>query len=170
MVPIQMTTPSSPDTGPRPHARLDLSRPDIGFSAAHFSVVGGRAERLHGHNYRVSLSASGDVGDDGALVDFAVLKRALRAECAELDERTLLPLTSESVRVEVEAEVVSVRERSRRFMFPRDDVVLLPIPNTTCEWLAAHLLARLRARLGDLGLRLTLTVEEVPGQSATVTE
>ena len=170
MVPIQMTDQSRLRPAPLSSARLDLSRPDIGFSAAHFSVVGGRAERLHGHNYRVSLSAGGDVGADGSLVDFAVLKQALRAECAELNERTLLPLTSDTVHVTDEGDSVTAREGARRFVLPREDVVLLPIPNTTCEWLAAHLLARLRARLGDLAVRLAVSVEEVPGQAATVSE
>jgi 6-pyruvoyltetrahydropterin/6-carboxytetrahydropterin synthase len=156
--------------GSGPVVRLEVTRPDIGFSAAHFSVVGGRAERLHGHNYRVWLQATGAVASDGTLLDFAVLKRALREECAELDERTLLPLSSDRVHVQPEGDHVTVAEGARRFVFPKDDVALLPIPNTTCEALAAHLLAAVRRRLGPLRLRLELSVEETPGQSATAAE
>lgn len=150
--------------------RLDLARADIGFAAAHFSVVGGRAERLHGHNYRVRLQATGTVAPDGTLVDFAVLKRALREVCAELDERTLLPTASDHVRVQQDGDTVVATEGARRFVFPLEDVRLLPIANTTCEALAAHLLAAVRHRLGALPVRLELTVEETPGQSATAGE
>lgn len=152
------------------HVALDLTRSDIGFSAAHFSVVGGRAERLHGHNYRVRLRARGAVAADGTLVDFAVLKQALREVCADLDERTLVPLHSDRVTVHVDRDDVAVTEGSRHFRFPREDVCLLPTPNTTCESLAAHLLAQVRGRLGQLPVVLELGVEEKPGQSAIVTE
>ena len=164
-------TGQDPTANPPPgQVRLNLIRADIGFSAAHFSVVGGRAERLHGHNYRVGLRATGTMRADGTLVDFAVLKRALRDVCANLDERTLLPLQSDRVEVREEGDHVAVDEGSRHFRFPRDDVRLLPIPNTTCESLATHLLLAVRTRLGEAPVRLELTVEETPGQSATVAE
>ncbi len=48
--------------------------------------------------------------------------------------------------------------------------MLLPVVNTTCECLAAHLLGALRERLGATSYRLELRVEELPGQGASVTE
>jgi 6-pyruvoyltetrahydropterin/6-carboxytetrahydropterin synthase len=165
-----MDTPREDQAASPAQARLRLDRADIGFSAAHFGVVGGRAERLHGHNYRVSLQAEGSMAADGTVMDFAALKTALRAECAELDERVLLPQTSDAVRVTPQGDSVAVDERQRHFVFPAEDVVLLPIPNTTCECLAAHILNRLRARLGDRPVRLEVTVEELPGQGASVKE
>lgn len=164
-------TDQDPTAGPPPgQVRLNLVRADIGFSAAHFSIVGGRAERLHGHNYRVGLRATGTLRADGTLLDFAILKRALRDVCASLDERTLVPLQSDRVEVHEERDHVVVVEGSRHFRFPREDVRLLPIPNTTCESLATHLLLAVRTHLGDAPVRLELTVEETPGQSATVGE
>ncbi|MBV8195128.1 MAG: 6-carboxytetrahydropterin synthase [Candidatus Dormibacteraeota bacterium] len=165
-----MTVPSSSDTPPLDRATLELARADIGFSAAHFSVLDGRAERLHGHNYRVILRVEGQVGSDGTVIDFSALKSALRAECAELDECVLLPTSGDAVRVTPQGDSVEVDEGDRHFVFPVTDVRLLPVPNTTCEWLAAWLLAQLRARLGKRTVRLTLTVEELPGQGATVKE
>ena len=147
-----------------------LARADIGFSAAHFSIHQGRSERLHGHNYRVSLRAHGPVGAEGTVVDFTALKTALRAVCAELDERMLVPTRSAAIRVDAAGDAVTLVEGSRVFVLPRDDVVLLPVVNTTCECLAAHLLATLRERLGATGYRLELRVEETPGQGAGVAE
>jgi hypothetical protein len=57
-------------------------------------------------------------------------------------------------------------------VFPRADVVLLPVPNTTSEclarWLGEQLLAELRAAGHDLrGLRVVeVEVEETIGQRA----
>ncbi|HEX4756030.1 MAG TPA: 6-carboxytetrahydropterin synthase [Candidatus Dormibacteraeota bacterium] len=151
-------------------ASLELSRGDIGFSAAHFSIHQGRSERLHGHNYLVRLWVRGEVGEEGTVLDFSVLKAALRELCAGLDEHMLVPTRSPRVRVEeTDAEVV-LTEGSRRFLIPRDDVVLLPVVNTTCECLAAHLLLAVRERLGATDQRLRLLVEETPGQGASVSE
>ena len=151
-------------------ATLVLARADIGFSAAHFSVHGGRSERLHGHNYRVEMQLTGAVGAEGTVVDFADLKSALRAACAALDERMLVPTASPTLRVTEADGAVEVTEGTRHFRFPREDVVLLPVVNTTCECLAAHLLAVLRPSLTGGARRVELRVEETPGQGATVTE
>ncbi len=149
---------------------LELSRSDIGFSAAHFSIVDGRSERLHGHNYRVSMRAHGALRLDGTLIDFDLLKQSLRMVCSELDEHMLVPTLSPALDVREEAHEVVVHEGVRRFVFPRNDVRLLPIVNTTCECLAEYLLREVRAGLGAWPLQLELHVEETPGQGASAAE
>ncbi|MDR0586145.1 MAG: 6-carboxytetrahydropterin synthase [Treponema sp.] len=66
-------------------------RVEADFAAAHFlSRYHGKCEKLHGHNYRVRLWARGGGLDGGGiLVDFAVLKDALRRVCASLDHTNL---------------------------------------------------------------------------------
>jgi 6-pyruvoyltetrahydropterin/6-carboxytetrahydropterin synthase len=66
-------------------------RIEDGFSAAHFLTrYHGKCERLHGHNYKVFVTAAGrDLDDGGMLVDFGVLKTALRTVTAELDHTSL---------------------------------------------------------------------------------
>jgi len=61
------------------------------FSAAHFLArYHGKCERLHGHNYRVRVTAEGASLDDGGmLVDFGVLKSALKGILAEVDHANL---------------------------------------------------------------------------------
>jgi 6-pyruvoyl-tetrahydropterin synthase len=151
-------------------ATLALARADIGFAAAHFSIVDGRAERLHGHNYQVTLHARGTVRADGTVIDFSVLKTALRLACAELDERTLIPSTGHQLQVHERGHEIEVRHETRRYIFPQADVRLLPIPNTTCECLAAYFLDVVRAGLGKLPISLEIRVEESPGQGASATE
>ncbi|MBV9100483.1 MAG: 6-carboxytetrahydropterin synthase [Candidatus Dormibacteraeota bacterium] len=165
-----MTHPSAAEPPSGAPVELRLARADIGFSAAHFSVIDGVAERLHGHNYRVSLRARGRVDAEGTVVDFHVLKSALRDVCDELDERMLLPAHSPVVRVTQDGDRVAVDAATRHYVLPAGDVRLLPVVNTTCECLAAHLLGAVRARLGTAPVRLSLGVEELPGQGATVEE
>jgi 6-pyruvoyltetrahydropterin/6-carboxytetrahydropterin synthase len=66
-------------------------RVEADFSAAHFlSHYRGKCENLHGHNYRVLLWARGtELDGGGMLVDFAVLKKALRDVAARLDHLNL---------------------------------------------------------------------------------
>ena len=152
-------------------ATIHVARDALGFSAAHFGIIGSRRETLHGHNYRLALRASGPVGEDGTVLDFAALKRALREEVAQLDHRMIVPTACPDVRVEEQDNAhVALTYGEDRFLFPRGDVCLLPVPNTTCECLAGWLLERVRNRLGAVDVRLELGVEEVPGQGATVAE
>ncbi len=61
------------------------------FAAAHFlERYHGACERLHGHNYKVLVTVSGAALDDGGmLIDFEVMKRALRKVTRELDHTSL---------------------------------------------------------------------------------
>jgi 6-pyruvoyltetrahydropterin/6-carboxytetrahydropterin synthase len=162
---------ASHPASPRPDAVLEIDKERLGFAAAHFSILEGGSERIHGHNYRVALRAHGRVRPDGTVVDFAALKAAVQTECELLDHRMLLPGECPEVTIEPAAGGhLAVREGARRFLFPEAEVRVLPVRNTTCECLAGYFVERLRARLGHLPVRLEVTVEESPGQGATVAE
>ena len=66
-------------------------RVEADFSAAHsLSHYHGKCENLHGHNYKVRLWAKGNtLNEGGMLVDFAILKDALRKVCKTLDHGNL---------------------------------------------------------------------------------
>ena len=152
-------------------ATLVVDKAAIGFAAAHFSILEGGSERIHGHNYHVAVRARGRVGPGGTVVDFARLKDALNAECEALDHRMLVAAECPDLELRDDPDGgLEVREGDRRFVFPRDEVCLLPVRNTTCECLAGYFADRLRSRLGSLPVRLEVTVEESPGQGVTVTE
>jgi 6-pyruvoyltetrahydropterin/6-carboxytetrahydropterin synthase len=155
--------------------RVILAKEDFKFSAAHFTLFGdGRAELLHGHNYRVRAElAGGGLDGEGLLVDIEAFKRALRARCAGLDSRTLIP--GESTRVQwtrrdgTEAEgaegAVEVRCGERRYRFPAADVLVLPLANTSIELLARMLWEELAPHLaGSRVESLAIAVEETAGQ------
>jgi 6-pyruvoyltetrahydropterin/6-carboxytetrahydropterin synthase len=164
-----MAPPPAPP--PPPSAVLEIRKDRLGFAAAHFSILETGSERIHGHNYRVSLRAHGRVRADGTVVDFATLKAAMAEECAALDHHMLIPAECPHGDVDQLGDGhVEMRQGGRRFVFPAAEVRLLPVPNTTCECLAGYLLGRLRALLPELPARLEVSVEESPGQGATVAE
>jgi 6-pyruvoyltetrahydropterin/6-carboxytetrahydropterin synthase len=66
-------------------------RIEDGFAAAHFLTrYHGKCERLHGHNYRVFVTAAGTTLDEGGmLLDFGLMKAALREVLREVDHTSL---------------------------------------------------------------------------------
>ena len=66
-------------------------RVESDFAAAHFlKDYHGKCENLHGHNYAVFAHARGTQLDDGGmLLDFGILKTALRSVCKKLDHSNL---------------------------------------------------------------------------------
>jgi len=142
------------------------------FCAGHFiSYQGDQCERLHGHNYRVAVEVEGELDANHYVFDFIALKDRTRAITDELDHRMLLPTRNPVIRVEAGPKEVDVHYRDRRWLFPRDECVLLPIENTTAELLARYiggrLLDALQAQHQYRPPVLRVEVEESFGQSAT---
>ncbi len=66
-------------------------RVETSFAAAHFlRDYHGKCENLHGHNYKVFVHVEGkNLDAGGMLLDFSVLKKALKTVCEELDHKNL---------------------------------------------------------------------------------
>jgi len=164
-----MSHRSEPMTPTSQRYRLSLAKQDFKFAAAHFTLLGGGvAEPLHGHNYRVRVEVAGEVLDgDGLLVEAAPVKQAIRALCAELDDRVLVPAESPRLTVETADDAVEVAYGARRYRFPASEVVLLPLVNSSIELLAELLWRRLAPTLaGSHATFLAVAVEEAEGQRA----
>jgi 6-pyruvoyltetrahydropterin/6-carboxytetrahydropterin synthase len=150
--------------------RVHVTKDYLKFSAAHFMAYPGFRERLHGHNYRVSVAVHGPLGRQGYVVDFGVVKRIARRLCEQLDERVLIPLKSDCLTVREDAAAVVVRYEQDEFRFPRGDVLLLPIVHSSAEELAQYLTAELRKALAEEGVdaltAIEVGVEESFGQAA----
>ena len=152
--------------------RVTVGKEALVFAAGHFITHGkGGCESLHGHNYRVGVTLSGDLDHHSLVYDFIALKRDMESLLSELDHRTLLPTLNPGLDVTTLTDgEVEVRHATRRYVFPESDVVLLPVPNTTAERLAEYLCGRLVENLSRVGpdriRRVEIEVEETPGQSA----
>ncbi len=145
------------------------------FNAAHFIAYPGFRERVHGHNYQVTVRIGGDLGPDGYVVDFGLVKRVTRELCDGLDERLLLPEKSDCLVIRHNGKQIEVTyEDGAWFSFPKDDVLLLPIVHSSAEELAQYVAGELALRLRQAGARpwrrFEVSVAEAAGQSATFVE
>lgn len=114
------------------------------FSAAHaLRHYEGKCERLHGHNFATEMTVEGDTlePEKEFLLDFKVLKQALKDVLEELDHRLLNECP------------------------PFDRL------NPTSENLARHILQRASEKLNSYPIRVrSVTVSEKGAQSATYEE
>ena len=115
-----------------------LVRIERTFSAAHSIVMGGVAEPVHGHNWRVEATFAGAGLDaDGLLVDFHAVEGALDAIVGRFHNRSLNAVA------------------------PFDRV------NPTAELVAHHVASELAAAV-PAGVRVhAVSVGEAPGCTAT---
>jgi 6-pyruvoyltetrahydropterin/6-carboxytetrahydropterin synthase len=149
---------------------IDLQKEAFKFSAAHFLIFpDGSAERLHGHNYRVFVELEAQLSTHGLVLDFKAIKPVVREICDRLDEHWIVPGEHPVLRWSESGGSIEVRYLERVYSVPREDVLVLPINNTSSEnlatWFGRELLAELRGRFSELQvLSLRLAVEETSGQ------
>jgi len=144
------------------------------FASAHATVFpDGSKEGLHGHNYSTELTVTLSDISLGKMLSFSELKAALKVVCEEWDEKVLLaekcPFFEIKHDREEEIEFVLCE---KRYVLPRDEVVLLPVENITTENLAAECLRRVIARMekaaGFTSVKsFEVRIDESPGQGAS---
>jgi len=144
---------------------------DLVFCAAHFlAIAPDQYEPLHGHNYRVTAELFGPLGDHQYVIDFAVIRQMLLGILRQLDHRILLPSDHPGLVICRAEEEVEVGFAGRRWVFPADDCLMLPLADTTAELLARYIGCRLIEQLAShcqvAFSRLQVSVEERPGQTA----
>jgi 6-pyruvoyltetrahydropterin/6-carboxytetrahydropterin synthase len=153
---------------------VNVSKDYLVFPAAHFITYRGLCEPLHGHNYRASVTVEGELDDNHYVLDFVLLKKMMRDLIDELDHRMLLARDNTHMEITEEPGSVTVQYEERRYVFPREDVVILPIPNTTAEMIGRYLTGKLRERLAAEGhdgvTAIIMEVEESFGQAARYRE
>lgn len=152
--------------------RVRVTKDHLVFSAAHFITFNGDiCERLHGHNWRVAVEVAGSLDENSYVFDFIALRDATQHLVNQLDHRMLLPMQHPMIHVVVDNLEVTATFETRRWVFPREDCVLLPVANTTAEliarWLASQLKETIQKHPGSRKLEsLQVHVEENFGQWA----
>ena len=148
---------------------LVLEKFSLGFSAAHLLIGFGKCDRLHGHNYQVSLKIFSKFHQNQeAVIDFSLLKRKVSKIISKLDHRILLATNNPKMKILQETEHVTVQILEHVYRFPISDVILLPIIATTCENLACYLWDEIKKVLPEFNLQIP--IEETPGSKAIVSD
>lgn len=149
--------------------RLDGWRSGIRFDAAHFIPGHPKCGRLHGHTYALSCAIHGEpAGPEGFVVDFGVVKSAMRAVADRLDHKVLVATRANDFQVDEAKDEVVFVVQGKRYVLPRADVELLPVERTTAEALAALVCRELADALGRPAnvARVEVGVDEGYGKGA----
>jgi 6-pyruvoyltetrahydropterin/6-carboxytetrahydropterin synthase len=141
------------------------------FSCAHFLIFpDGSKERLHGHNYHVDAEIEGQLTDRGLVIDFILVKPVIRELCDSLDELWLIPGEHPDLKVTPgEDGHTDVSYRGSEYRAPSDEILVLPLNNTSAEnlatWIGRELVKRIGQEFGRSQIeKLRLSVSETPGQ------
>ena len=118
-----------------------VSKADFKFNCAHFIIYNGFRERLHGHNYQISVRVTGSdhIGQDGYLIDFGDIKKEARKLCKSLNEFFICPTKSPNMNITEEGVSLCIQcDDGSKFVFPKADCAMLPIMHSSVEELAHY--------------------------------
>ncbi|WP_413293788.1 6-pyruvoyl trahydropterin synthase family protein [Bdellovibrio sp. HCB185ZH] len=154
---------------------LHLAKQNFKFSAAHFLIFDEtHAEKLHGHNYQVKVDINAPADEaqhsDGYFMDFNVFKKFIKARLDVWDEIVLLPQNHPDMKFKKTEKSLEVTFRDRFYVFPLNEVILLPVTNTSVENLSKILAEEFYAEFKKYGVqKVVVSVEETQGQGASTT-
>ncbi len=148
---------------------VDVAKEQFTFSAAHFiTFAGDICERIHGHNYGVKVRVEGPLDENRYVVDFIALRDAVLRETSSLDHHVILPRDHKEILISRDEKETTARFRDRRWVFPNEDCVILPVVNTTAEEIARVIAERVlentRAKFGTSLTSIEVAVDENEGQ------
>jgi len=105
---------------------------------------------------------------EGILMDFRIIKNTLREIIEEIDHHVIIP-TEGKFEVERGREV-EVKYEGKRYIFPEEDCIFLPIYSSSAENLASYILQEFIKRAGIEGKgnirKVEIGVDEGRGQGA----
>ncbi|MCG3215628.1 MAG: 6-carboxytetrahydropterin synthase [Candidatus Heimdallarchaeota archaeon] len=151
---------------------LFLSRDYFTFSCAHLVIGEKFYETLHGHNYKLLVNVYGTQGKDNMVINFHSIKRILKPLVDSLDHFILIPSNNKLLQISEKGEQITVQipHLDKEYEFPKSDVVILQIENTTVEELS-HYFVKMLAQNEELKQdnisQITVTVFEYEGQGVT---
>ncbi len=151
---------------------LFLSRDYMIFSSAHFVVGEKFIETLHGHNYKILINIYGDQDEENMILNFYDIKKVLKPIVDSLDHKILIPEESNLLEITESGEqiVIKIPNYNKEYEFPKSDVMLLPIKNTTVEEISHYLAEKLmwnnEIKKENID-QVTVTVFEYEGQGVT---
>ncbi|MFH1304680.1 MAG: 6-pyruvoyl tetrahydropterin synthase family protein [Planctomycetota bacterium] len=151
--------------------KVRVTKDHLVFSAAHFITFNGNiCERLHGHNWRVAAELTGPLDENSYVFDFIALRDQLQKTVDALDHRVLLPTQHPLIQVAEDNGEIQATFEKRRWVFPSEDCILLPIKNTTAEliahWIGQQLMTVIGSDASSQIESVQIEVEENFGQWA----
>ena len=146
--------------------KLDGWRLDIRFSSAHLLPGHKKCGILHGHTYAIHAKVYGEKDEHDFILDLSLLKSTLRKISERLDHRILIPEKNEYF--VISNNEVRMKFDNKKYVFPKEDCVFLPIKSVTAENLAEYILDEMLKiiKIPKNVKRLEIGVDEGFGQGA----
>lgn len=120
---------------------IEIEKSYLHFSAAHFTVFSAtERERLHGHNWRIAVEITAELGNEGLCFDYAIYKKILKDLCAQYDEYTLIANDSPHLDITQDDDFYFIKHNNITQPLLKTDTLLLPVKNITIESLAHYFL------------------------------
>ncbi len=118
--------------------KIFLGKEAFKFSSAHMTLFAdGTKEALHGHNYRVRTTLELKETAPSQLLPFSEYKKVIQSICNAWDEKVLLPEKSPFLKVLTDStKEVEFILCQKRYVLPKEEILLLPIENVTSESLS----------------------------------
>jgi len=138
--------------------KVKINANQIKFSACHFLKEPLKCSRLHGHNYYVSVEVGSKLDDNYFVVDFIELTKTVKAIVKPLDHSILIPKSSDYLTINENQNSVEILTSNKRYVFPRSEVVFLPLSSTTSELLAKYIHQKLKEIYPDK--KIIVRIEE----------
>jgi 6-pyruvoyltetrahydropterin/6-carboxytetrahydropterin synthase len=160
-----------------PHSyEIRIQKEALKFASSHMTVFAdGTKEPLHGHQYMPSIVIEVREANFKNMIAFSEIKAGMKKLAALWDERVLIATENPHFEVVKKTkESIEFTLCQKRYVLPADEVVLLKVDNITCEALAQAYYEFLEMEL-ELSqnpniLRVSVLIEEAPGQGASYAE
>ena len=158
---------------PRLQTRLFVGQDPHKFSVSHMTVFpDGSKEKLHGHNFSVTVALELRDTSLANFIDIGIVKRAVEGLCREWNEHLLLPEKCPALEILRRESEVEFKLCGKRYVVPAEDAIFLPIENVVVENLSAEIARRLIENLGpvlrpDVVAGVEVEVREAPGQGGS---
>jgi 6-pyruvoyltetrahydropterin/6-carboxytetrahydropterin synthase len=151
---------------------IELCKDYLKFSAGHFTIFSAtERERLHGHNYTVSVLLTASIKGEGLKFDYRNYKKKIYSLCSQLDEIFLLPGLSSHLKIVEKNDYIDVYFNNEKIPFLKKDVLILPLKNITLEelsyWFIQGLISDTKTLITDCIEGIVVKVYSSPGQSAS---
>lgn len=148
---------------------IELYKENMKFSAGHFTIFSAnQREKMHGHNYTVHAFITTTVKDMGLSFDYRFYKDKIYTLCRKLNGLFLLPGHSPYLKITQDEQAYHILFGEEAFLFPREDVCILPLVNITIEELSQWFVAQLvqdKKELEENHIQaVTIKVFSAPGQ------
>ncbi|MCK5303687.1 MAG: 6-carboxytetrahydropterin synthase [Candidatus Heimdallarchaeota archaeon] len=149
--------------------KLRISGDKLTIACAHMLSKHDKCARVHGHNYQIEVEIEGELNENNMIIDFSLFKESVGEILKELDHKTLLPENSKDFDIKTnEKEVVVTTCDDKRYRFPREDVILLPIEATTAELMSIYFHNLIKKQFP--GFKVTVIMSETPTSKVIYTD